>query len=540
MRKIVRIKPEAALPKRKKVAAYARVSMESERLAHSLAAQISYYSELIQRNPEWEYAGVYADNFISGTSTHNRSEFQRMIADCEQGKISMILCKSISRFARNTVDLLNTVRHLKELNVEVWFEKETLSTFSSDGELILTLLASFAEEESRSISENLKWSIRKKFEKGEIWHTPAFGYRWNGKTFIVDEHEAAAVRRIFQDYLDDFPLRHIAKWLKAEGYISHTVQFVAFALKNEVYTGNKLLQKYYSDRVRRCRKNNGELPMYYVAESHEPIISQEIFNRVQQKIQDSYAFNPEAHRMVKPSCFSAKIVCRYCGANYVKGLVKTNAFDGLRESWCCYRKIKKCCPESKRINGDRLKKAACTALGITEFDENLFASSVHRITPNDDSLTFLFYSGEKAEVPFHYFNNDEKKYTDPHSRLFAYSWSSDGYQIIEKEAEAIKLMYEYYADGMTISDIARKLFAQGYTTSRGKMSRKTIANALDSDLYIGKRLLKAQFTESGKDEFLPHPRIIDDELNERVKERRKNENRHKNSGINQPIYSSTD
>lgn len=154
------------LPTKKRVAAYARVSMESDRMAHSLSSQISYYNDLIQNNPEWQFAGVYADRFISGTSMERRTEFRRMLSDCEEGKIDIILTKSISRFARNTVDLLNTVRRLKELGVDVQFEKECIHSLSGDGELMLTLLASFTQEESRSISENIKWSIQKLYKQG--------------------------------------------------------------------------------------------------------------------------------------------------------------------------------------------------------------------------------------------------------------------------------------------------------------------------------------------------------------------------------------
>ena len=150
-----------APPKRKRVAAYARVSMESDRLAHSLSAQISYYSGLIQKNPEWEFAGVYADRFVSGTSAERRAEFQRMLADCEAGRIDIILTKSISRFARNTVDLLKTVRRLKELGIEVQFEKESIRSLSCDGELMLTLLASFAQEETRCTASPPSGSLRK-------------------------------------------------------------------------------------------------------------------------------------------------------------------------------------------------------------------------------------------------------------------------------------------------------------------------------------------------------------------------------------------
>ena len=167
MPKISKIEPTVpAIKQLKKVAAYARVSMQSERMMHSLSAQISYYSKLIQKNPDWEYAGVYADDFISGTNTVKRDEFKRMLADCEEGKIDIILTKSISRFARNTVDLLETVRHLKAKGIEVRFEKENINSMSGDGELMLSILASFAQEESRSISENIRWATKKRFEKG--------------------------------------------------------------------------------------------------------------------------------------------------------------------------------------------------------------------------------------------------------------------------------------------------------------------------------------------------------------------------------------
>lgn len=167
MRTIRKIEQKiSGLKQRKKVAAYARVSMESERMHHSLSAQVSYYSKLIQKNPNWEYAGVYADYGISGTGIKKRQEFRRMLEDAEAGKIDIILTKSIQRFARNTVDLLQTVRHLKELGVEVWFEKENIHTTSGDGELMMTILASFAQEESRSISENINGDSIKSLSRG--------------------------------------------------------------------------------------------------------------------------------------------------------------------------------------------------------------------------------------------------------------------------------------------------------------------------------------------------------------------------------------
>ena len=183
----------AAPAKLKRVAAYARVSMETERLNHSLSAQVSYYSALIQGHPGWVYAGVFADDGITGTKV-NRPEFQRMLAECEAGNIDIILTKSISRFARNTVDLLETVRHLKELGIEVQFEKEHISSLSDDGELMLSLLASFAQEEVRSLSENVKWGTRKRMQQGiPNGHFRVYGYRLEGDVLVPIPEEAAIV-----------------------------------------------------------------------------------------------------------------------------------------------------------------------------------------------------------------------------------------------------------------------------------------------------------------------------------------------------------
>ena len=206
MRNVKKLEPEAPVLKTKKrVSAYARISMESERMNHSLSAQISYYNEKIQKNPDWLFAGVYADDGISGTGTAKRDEFNRLIADCDAGKIDIVLTKSISRFARNTVDLLETVRHLKEIGVDVWFERENIHSMDGDGELMLTILASFAQEESRSISENCKWGIRKQYERGASRGCKIYGYRTKKGQLVIQEDEAAVVRRIFQMFLDGSP-----------------------------------------------------------------------------------------------------------------------------------------------------------------------------------------------------------------------------------------------------------------------------------------------------------------------------------------------
>lgn len=284
-----------ALKPRKKVAAYARVSMETERLKHSLSAQVSYYSAFIQKNPEWVYAGVYADDAISGTDTGKRGEFNRLIADCDAGLVDIVLVKSISRFARNTVDLLETVRHLKDIGVDVWFEDEGIHSMDGDGELMLTILASFAQEESRSISENCKWGIRKRYERGETRGFKIFGYRTRKGKLVIQEDEAAVVRRIFQMFLDGDSCYIIGQKLAAEGvksYAGKTLsgEVISGMIRQEKYTGCTLAQKFYTENhiTHKQTRNNGELPMYFMEGTHPAIISMETFEAAQKEFAERY------------------------------------------------------------------------------------------------------------------------------------------------------------------------------------------------------------------------------------------------------------
>lgn len=526
--KITRIEPTVAtLTPKKKVAAYARVSVESDRLNHSLSAQVSYYSKLIQNNPEWIYAGVYADSGISGGGIRRRAEFKRMVEDCDAGKIDIVLCKSISRFARNTVDLLETVRHLKSIGIDVWFEKENIQSLSADGELMLGILAGFAEEESRSQSDNAKWSIQKKFERGEQWHAAAYGYRWDGKSFIICEEEAEAIRVIYDNFLKDIPLSQTSRWLQKHGHAS-SVPFIRYALRNMVYAGDVLLQRYITEnpRTHRIIENKGQLPRYYITDNHPAIIDRVTFEKVQKKIQASYDFNPAAHRIVKPSCFSAKIICGKCGAHFVKGATRTNGHDGLQEHWYCYDKIRKRTCDARNIRGYRLREASCEVLGLTEFDENVFAKTVEKIRTTDtDVLEFHFYDSTVKTARIHYFDQAEKKYADPHKKPFGYQWSNNGYVLVPKEAEAVRLIFQYYLDGWQITDISRKLEADGYGSIHGKISRKLIAYTLDSDFYLGVRRIKAQFSESGREEIIKndHEPLVTQEMFDAVQMRRRAE-----------------
>ena len=342
MAKITKIDVSKPLIKPKlKVAAYARVSVDTDRLRHSLSTQISYYNQFIQSNPEWEFVGVYADLGITGTSVEKREEFKKMMDDCEQGKIDLILTKSIQRFARNTVDLLEVVRHLKQLGIEVRFEKENIHSLSGDGELMLSILASFAQEESRSISENIKWGIRKRFEKG--MHNGRFqiyGYRWKDQELIVEPKEAEIVKLIYENYLNGISAETTAKQLAEKGIKGLRGDLLGNSairaiLKNITYTGNLLLQKeYIVDPIAgKSKLNNGELPQYFVENHHEAIISMDMWQAVQDERERRRKLGVFANKTIPTNALTSKIKCRYCGRNFQRSSRKTS--NGRMKYWQC-------------------------------------------------------------------------------------------------------------------------------------------------------------------------------------------------------------
>ena len=400
MAKVSKIEPRiTVLKRRRKVAAYARVSLETERLTHSLFAQVSYYGSLIQGNPEWEYAGIYADCGISGTDTAKRSEFLRMLADCEDGKIDIILTKSVSRFARNTVDLLETVRHLKSLGIEVRFEKERIDSLSEKGELMLTLLASFAQEESRSISENVKWGVRKRFRSGEIGtaNKRLLGYRYDEeqKKYVVIPKEAKAVRWMFQMYMEGVSLRRIAENMNRAGICSVLgnplrESSVRRMIDNEVYAGDVRRQKcFVNDPITKKKvKNEGQLPQYYMADCHEAIISRETWGQVQAEMERRTAsLNP-----VYP--FSGKIKCGACGRAYSR---RAAAVKGRRYVyWYCRTKKETghTC-RSRNYPEKELMEILAGMMGTEGFDRVGFERQVKELAALEDgSLACCFQDGK--------------------------------------------------------------------------------------------------------------------------------------------------
>lgn len=278
---------------KKRVAAYCRVSTDSEEQLNSYEAQKSYYLQKIEETPDWEMAGLYADEGISGTSRKKRTEFNKMLTACKRGRIDMIITKSLSRFARNTVDCLETVRMLKGLGIGVFFEKENINTLTESSEFLITLFSGFAQAESESLSKNVSWGIRKGMESGKVHFQNVMGYRKgpDGQPEIVPE-EAKIVRKIYQRYLDGCSLPQIKQELEAEhiltthGLPRWSPQGIRNILRNEKYIGDALLQKtYITDCIsKRVKQNRGELPMYYVENNHPAIIPREIFAQVQEDL----------------------------------------------------------------------------------------------------------------------------------------------------------------------------------------------------------------------------------------------------------------
>lgn len=394
------------VPTRKRVAAYARVSSGKDAMLHSLSAQVSYYSDLIQRHSGWEYAGVYTDEAITGTK-EIRPEFQRLLNDCRNGKIDMIITKSISRLARNTVTMLETVRELKDINIDVYFEKENIHSCSGDGELMLTILASFAQEESHSVSENCKWRIRKGFADGELINLRfIYGYRIIKGKIEIEESEAEIVRMIFEDYIDGMGCRKISKKLREMGAEKlrggkWNSERVADILKNEKYTGNALLQKkYVKDHLTKTLVlNKGNLPKYYAESTHPSIIDLEIFQRAQEimkKNRDRYSRGTSIRRKYP---FTGKIVCGICGKHY------GHKNKQGRISWNCITYLKygkDNCP-SKQIPEEILISLSTQVLEIKKFDEAKFEEEIKEIqVPEPNGLIFVFKDGNVVKKEWNY------------------------------------------------------------------------------------------------------------------------------------------
>lgn len=366
-------------PALRRVAAYARVSTDSDEQFTSFEAQVKYYTNQIEENPGWTMVEVYTDEGITGTNTKKRDGFNRMIADALAGKIDLIITKSISRFARNTVDTLTAVRQLKDKGVEVFFEKENIYTMDSKGELLITIMSSLAQEESRSISENVAWGKRAKCEEGKVYlpYKQFLGYEKgsDGLPQIVED-QAETVRLIYKLFLDGLMPSGIAKRLTAKvipspagklRWYSGTVESI---LTNEKYKGDALLQKTFCVNflTKEMKRNEGELPQYYVEQSHPAIVSPEVFDEVQLELKR----RREARYVGRSGCFSSKIICGECGSYY--GRKVWHSTDKYRTViWRCQHKYDNGEPcKTPHVTEDQIKTA--------------FVAEMNRVIANKDQV----------------------------------------------------------------------------------------------------------------------------------------------------------
>lgn len=342
MSKTVTIIEQPKIASRKRVAAYCRVSTDHEAQLESLENQMETFRYRAAQRGDWDLVNIYADEGLSGTTLKGRVQFQQMIKDCEAGKIDYIITKSISRFARNTVDTLQTVRELQKHGVQVFFEKEGIDTADALSEMILTIMASFAQEESRSISENVKWGIRKRFEAGNEVKVPLYGfYHSKDELFLIQEDEAAIVREIFErfvhgeapmDILNDMTARGVKppagnKWKRLQ---------LDRMIKNEKYAGDVVLQKtYIEDHLEHKQvRNKGELPMFRVENAHSSIVDRHIFEQAQ-KIMAMR--NVAIGNSTYP--YGEMLRCPHCGKPLVHGSLNNFYYDGVKiqnGGWGCY------------------------------------------------------------------------------------------------------------------------------------------------------------------------------------------------------------
>ena len=368
---VQRFAPAMPLRARLRVAAYARVSTDEEEQLSSYEAQVDYYTRYIQSNPEWTFVEVYADEGLSGTNTRKRRNFNRMIDDALAGKIDRIVTKSVSRFARNTVDTLTTIRKLKEKGVGVTFEKENIDTLDSKGELLITIMSSLAQEESRSISENVTWGWRKRISDGKVSvaYSHFLGYeKGEDGSMQVVESEAKIVQQIYGMFLDGQTPSSIASFLTKqrvptpagkEKWQSSTVKSI---LTNEKYKGDALLQKTFTVDFlsKKAKINEGEVPQYYVEKSHPAIVSAEVFDLAQYEMKRRAK---KGRHTSAASVFSDKLVCGECGAVY--GSKVWHSTDAYRTMiWRCNEKYTvkgRPCP-SPHLRGEEIQNAFVQAV----------------------------------------------------------------------------------------------------------------------------------------------------------------------------------
>lgn len=374
-----RAEPGKPANQKLRVAAYCRVSTDSEEQINSYKNQLAYYTEKINSKTDWKFAGIYADEGITGTSMKHREDFKRMLRACREGRIDLILCKSVSRFGRNSVDVLRTIRALRERGIGVMFEKEAVDTRTMNSELILAFHSAFSQSESESISGNVRWGLRKAYENGTIQIGPnLYGFRREKDgPVLVDEEKAAVIRQIAQWFLDGDSLHTIVDKLSQQqvpspkGKATWSTPTIRSILSNEKYKGDALLQKTYRPSLfsDRAVQNDGDLPKYYVEGVLPQILEPEVFDRVQEELAKRGAKRPTSEKAKTPFgrysgkyALSTLVVCGKCGALYRR--VTWYRKGEKQIMWRCGTRLdgKANCPESPTIEETALQSAVMEAI----------------------------------------------------------------------------------------------------------------------------------------------------------------------------------
>lgn len=468
--------------KKIQVAAYARVSTDSDEQLLSLETQKAHYENYIKENPLWTFAGLYYDEGISGTKVSKRESLLRLLDDCEKGKIDRVITKSISRFARNTTDCLEMVRRLTKLNISIFFEKENIDTAHMSSELMLSILSSIAEGEARSISENIKWSVKNRFKEGSyIIGYPPYGYRnQNGKMEIVPE-EAKVVRDIFSMSLSGKGCHLIADELNRRGVPSRNgslwhASTIVVILKNEKYTGDALFQKTWTDASYNRHINCGEEGQYLYKNHHEAIISHEDFERstqaMAQRGRESGSIAGDGKYRMR-YCFSGKIICGQCSSYFRRSIQYKE--NGNCIIWVCSTHIKK--PKD------------CTIKSIKEnLIKDAFTRMMKKLHVSFDVLLKPFISSLRG------YDNKEKlqQILDLEGR-------------IEKCEEQKRILTQLLSSGYIEPEIfykeKRELDLQGTELAKEKAQISCVLNGDLKHLEATERLLKAVSKNEGEDSF---------------------------------------
>jgi len=391
-----------------RVAAYCRVSTDSDEQETSYETQVSHYTEYIQNNPDWQLAGIFADDGISGTNTRKRDEFNRMIDECMAGNIDMIITKSISRFARNTLDCLQYIRQLKDKNIPVYFEKESINTMDAKGEVLITIMASLAQQESQSLSQNVKLGLQYRYQQGKVQvnHNHFLGYTKDedGK-LVIDPEQAEVVKRIYREYLEGYSMKKICQHLEADGVLTGAGKTKWYdstinkILRNEKYMGDALLQKTYTtDFLTKKRvKNTGIVPQYYVEDDHEAIIPKELFMQVQAELvrrRNVHATKSGKKRCFSGNnCFSQIVCCGECGELYRR--IHWNNRGKKSIVWRCISRLEPSAAEknctNRTVSEDLLKEISLKAINRIRADSDSFIRQIQeniaQAVMNTDSLS---------------------------------------------------------------------------------------------------------------------------------------------------------